>query len=138
MLTNIPSCHIIAGTAFRKIKPCRGAPTSPSQTYTGLKVILYHESRDLVGFLRGKPQLWGEPKLHRDSYTQDIPLRQDKTSRTSRRVDDPDKSRVSQSQDTSDEHSIQWPDRHLPSCPGLAPHMTQVWTNAHEEHLPRG
>ena len=119
--------------AFRKIKPCRGAPTSHSQTYIGRKVILYHESRDLVGFLRGKPQLSGKPKLHWDSYTQDIPLRLGKTRRTSRRVDDPDKRRVSQSQDTTDELDI-----------GMAKPLGDQWgpghrsggTNTHEEHWP--
>ncbi|KAE8783759.1 hypothetical protein D1007_42739 [Hordeum vulgare] len=50
-------CHITGGTAFRKIQPCRGDPTNPSQITTSRIESLDHETRDLLGFLSGKPQL---------------------------------------------------------------------------------
>ena len=34
----------------------------------------------------------------------------------------PDRSRLSRSEDTTDERRVQVPDRHHPNCSGLAPH----------------
>src|SRR3954469_22747273 len=103
-----------------------GAPTSPSQTPTSRGNGLDHESRDLLDSSNKKS---GEWKSSRKTFEKGKtnPARPPDVSTN------PDKSRVSRSQDTTDELSVQEPDRNHPDCSGLVPHHALFWTNTHEE-----